>query len=287
MTGSDAWPISWHAAHSAETSSGPEVLHLVDEDRDTLADVGGQATDVAEQLDQVDLDVAGVGATADGGCVDARVPAVAQLRVRAGVALGERLDDAEHVGDVVGLRMAELADGGVQRRAERSAQGLVGPGLELAGAPAGSHRGRAQGVEQHRLADAAEPGEDQGPFRPSFGDPFEHDLEGAAAVRRGRPARADAGRLRGRRGCESGPCSQRMGLSSGFRIFPDTRRSCRAGSVAGSGAHGPADRGGDEHAAGADRGGLGDREVGEAELPAGPAGHHADGGGREHGVRQP
>ena len=57
-----AGEISWQAAHSAETSSGAEVLHLVDEDRDALPDVGGQAADVGEQLDEVDLDVAGVGA---------------------------------------------------------------------------------------------------------------------------------------------------------------------------------------------------------------------------------
>ena len=71
---------------------------------DPLADVGGQAADVGEQLDEVDLDVAGVGPAADGGGVDAGLPPVAQLGPGGGVALGERLDHAEHVVDVVALR---------------------------------------------------------------------------------------------------------------------------------------------------------------------------------------
>ena len=54
----------------------------------------------------------------------------------AGLALRERLDHAEHVVDVVGLRVAELADRLVQRARQRPAQALVGAGLELAGAPA-------------------------------------------------------------------------------------------------------------------------------------------------------
>ena len=145
---------------------------------DALANVARKPTDVAEQLDQVDLDVAGVGPAAHGRCVDARVPAITELGVRAGVALGEGLDDAEHVGGVVDFGVAELADGGVRGRAEWAAQGLVGPGLELAGAPAGAHRRRSQGVEQDGLADAAEPGEDQRPFGTALGDAFEDDLEG-------------------------------------------------------------------------------------------------------------
>ena len=60
---------------------GLHVLHLVDEQRDAAADVGGHAGGVAEQLDQVDLHVAGVGPAGGGGDVDARLPAVAHLRV--------------------------------------------------------------------------------------------------------------------------------------------------------------------------------------------------------------
>ena len=46
------------------------------------------------------------------------------------------LEHAEDVVDVVGLRVAELADRLVQRAGQRPAQPLVGAGLELAGPPA-------------------------------------------------------------------------------------------------------------------------------------------------------
>ena len=156
---------------------GTEVLHLVDVDADALADVGREATEVGEQLDQVDLDVTGVGAALDGGGVDAGVPLVAQLRARPGLALGEGADHAEDVVDLVGLGVAELAHRLVERAAERPAQRLVGPGLELAGAPAAAYGGTAQRVEQHRLADAAQPGQDQRPLRAAAGDPLQHDVE--------------------------------------------------------------------------------------------------------------
>ena len=42
---------------------------------------------------------------------------------------------------LVGSRVAELADRLVQRRRERSAQPLVGAGLELAGAPLAAYGG--------------------------------------------------------------------------------------------------------------------------------------------------
>ena len=135
-----------------------EVLHLVDEDPDAHAHVGRQAAEVGEQLDQVDLDVAGVGAALHCGDADAGVPAFGELGARLGVALDEGADLAE---DLVGVGVAELADGHVQGRAEGPAQRLVGAGLELAGAPAGPHRLAAQGVEQDGLADAAQAREDE------------------------------------------------------------------------------------------------------------------------------
>ena len=97
---------------------GVEVLHLVDEDRD-LADVGGEAADVGEELDEVDLDVTGVGAAGHGRHVDAGLPAVAQLGGGGGLAQREGLDDAEHlVGHLVTAGMAELAHGLVGRGGE-------------------------------------------------------------------------------------------------------------------------------------------------------------------------
>ena len=60
-----------------------------------------------------------------------------------GLALREGPDHAEHVVDVVGLRVAELADRLVQRARQRPAQRLVGAGLELAGPPAAGVRPRS------------------------------------------------------------------------------------------------------------------------------------------------
>ena len=157
---------------------GAEVLHLVDEDRDPLALVGGQAAEVGEELDEVDLDVAGVGAPAHRGGVDARAPLVLEPGARSGVALGEGLDDAEHVVDAVGVAVAELADRLVQGPAERPAQPLVGPRLELAGPPLAAYGGAAQGVEQHRLAHAAQPGQHQAALGTAPGHALEHHVEG-------------------------------------------------------------------------------------------------------------
>ena len=77
---------------------------------------------------------------------------------------------------------------------ERAAQRLVGPGLELAGPPVPAYGGRAQGVEQHGLADAAQPGQDQAALRAAVGDPLEHDVERAELlVATGELGRALAG----------------------------------------------------------------------------------------------
>ena len=132
------------------------------------------------------------------GTVDAGVPPVAQLRGPAPgpagrLALGERLDHAERV--VAGAAgRPELAHRLVHGRRERAAQRLVGPGLELAGAPAGAHRRRAQRVEQHGLADAAQPGEHDRALGAPAGHPLEHDVEGVELlVAAGELGRALAG----------------------------------------------------------------------------------------------
>ena len=108
-----------------------------------------------------------------------------------GVAVGERLDHPEHVLDAVGVGVAELADRLVQGAAQRAAQPLVGPGLQLAGAPAAAYGGGAQRVEQHRLAHAAQAGEHQRALRTALDHPLEHHVEGpqllVAAGQLGRP----------------------------------------------------------------------------------------------------
>ena len=72
----------------------------------------------------------------------------------------------------------EVADGPVQRGGQRAAQVRVRPGLDLPGTPACANGHRAQLAQQHRLAHAAQPGEDEAAFRAAPGDPFEDDLEG-------------------------------------------------------------------------------------------------------------
>ena len=173
---------------------GPEVLHLVDEDAHALADVGGQPAHVGEQLDEVDLDVAGVGASAGGGHVDAGAPPVPELGVGARLALGEGPQHPEHLVDLVLLGVAQLADRLVQRAGQRAPQPLVGARLELAGAPAAAYGRRAQRVEQHRLADPAQPGQHQRALGAPARDPLEHDVEGAQLlVAPGQLGRALAG----------------------------------------------------------------------------------------------
>ncbi len=147
----------------------------------------------------------------------------------------------EHVVDVVGLRVAELADRLVQRARQRPAQPLVGAGLELAGAPAAGGRRRAQGVEQHGLADAAQPGEHQAALGAAARRPVRGRRRRRAAARRGRRARAGAGRRRARRGSGSGPRLGPIGESSAHprlcyrRVDSDGRRTPR---VARSRSHG-------------------------------------------------
>ena len=159
----------------------------------------GEPAEVGEQLDQVDLDVAGVGPAPYGRRVDAGMPAVPELGTRARVALGEGPDDTEDVGDRLLVGVSELADGLVQGGGERTTQALVGPGLELAGAPSTAYGGRAHGVQQHGLADAAEPGQDDAPLRTPVRDALEHHVERrqlrAPAGQLGR-ALAGAGRVR-------------------------------------------------------------------------------------------
>ena len=198
---------------------GLHVLHLVDEQRDAAADVGGHAGGVAEQLDEVDLHVAGVGPPGGRRDVDAGLPAVADLRVGRLAPLGEGLEDAEDLLDrlLVAVPGAELAQRHVQRRGDRPAQRLVGAGLDLAGAPAARDRRRAELVEQHRLADAAQAGEHERALRTAVRDPLEDDVEGrqlgVAAGELGR-ALAGAGGVRVPHGIH---VEHRMAFSSPFR----------------------------------------------------------------------
>jgi hypothetical protein len=85
------------------------------------AHVGGQRRGVGEQLDQVDLDVAGVGAAPGGRHVDAGRPAVAELGRGVVGPQRERLQHRQHLVDPLGIAVVrgQLADRHVQRGGDR------------------------------------------------------------------------------------------------------------------------------------------------------------------------
>ena len=149
------------AAQGAELGPG-DVLHLVDEQGDADAQVAGEGRHVGEQLDQVQLEVAGVRASLGGDDVGGWLPAVlagARLAVLELGAQRERLQYAGHLVDPVGVAVpvGQLADSRMHGLGERKPQRLVGARLELAGAPGALYGEAAQRVEKYRLAHAAEP----------------------------------------------------------------------------------------------------------------------------------
>jgi hypothetical protein len=157
-----------------------QVLDLVDEQRDAGADVRGQLGDVGEQLDEVDLDVPGVGPPLRGGHVDARLPPVAQLGVGLVGPQRERLQHPEHLFDPVRRPVphGEVPDGPVQRGRQRPPQLGVRPGLDLARTPLVPHGHRPQLPEEHGLADPAQPGEHETAFGSPPRHPLQHHFEG-------------------------------------------------------------------------------------------------------------
>jgi hypothetical protein len=173
-----------------------EVLHLVDEQGDADADVGGELGHHPEQLDEVDLDVPGVGPAGAHRGVDAGLPAVLELRVGRGGPQRERLEDAEGLLDAVRGAVAdgEVAHGAVQRGRERAAQVGVRAGLDLARAPTGADGHRAQLAQKHRLADPAQPGQHEAALRTTARHPLEHHVErGQLLVAAGQLGRALTG----------------------------------------------------------------------------------------------
>ena len=157
---------------------GGDVLHLVDVERDADAEVAGQRGHVAEQLDQVELEVARVGAALDRDGVDRRRPAHALAVGQLGTQR-ERLEHAGHRLDAVGVAVpvGDFADRGVHCLRDRDPDALVGARLDLAGAPGPLHRLAAQRVEQHGLADAAQSREHHAPLGPAGRHPLQGDLE--------------------------------------------------------------------------------------------------------------
>ena len=81
---------SWHAAQSADTSSGPRS-RISSMKSDPTTGVAAYPPTSVSSLEEVDLDVAGVGSPLGGGGRDARVPPT-QFGAGSGVALGEADD---------------------------------------------------------------------------------------------------------------------------------------------------------------------------------------------------
>ena len=174
---------------------GRDVLHLVDEDRDADAQVTCEVRDVGEQLDEVELEVAGVRAAADRRHVRGWLPADTQAVAERGA----HREGLEHPGDRVDplgipVPVSDLPDRGVQGLGQRQTQGLVRARLQLPGAPGPLHRQAAECVQQHGLADAPESGQHHRAFGPPGGHTFEGDLELAQlAVTAGQLGRSLAG----------------------------------------------------------------------------------------------
>ena len=137
MSGPPVCDNSWQAAQRADTSAAGHVLHLVDEQGDPDAEVGGDRGGLGEQFGEVDLEITGVRPAALGGHVDAQRDADRGSLGRLGVAQGEGLEDAEEVLDPVRSAMAgrEFPHGHVHRGRDRPPDRLVRPGLDLAGPP--------------------------------------------------------------------------------------------------------------------------------------------------------
>ncbi len=117
------------------------VLHLVHEQGDAHGEVSRDRGRVGQQLGEVDLEVAGVGAAARRRDVDAQLRRIRPLR-RGRVTDGERLEHAEEVIDPVRRPVPgrELADRHVQRRGYGPPDRLVRPRLDLPRAPEPLHR---------------------------------------------------------------------------------------------------------------------------------------------------
>ena len=177
MSGAASWLSSWHAAH--RDVGGSEVLHLVDEDGNSDADIGGKGRGVEQQFDEVDLDIAGVGAARSGRYVDAWLPPLPHALVGSR-AQRECLEHPQELVDSlrVSVRGRDTADRHVQRRRQWPAELLIGPRLDLPGTPSSGDCGRTQLVQQNRLPDAPQPRQYDAAFGSAAGDPFEDDVEG-------------------------------------------------------------------------------------------------------------
>ena len=201
---------------------GLQVLHLVDEQRDAAADVGGDAGGVAEQLDQVDLHVAGVGPAGGRRARRCRAASGRAPWRRADCPQRERLEDAEHLVDRVLVAVrgpARAAPCAARRRPAGAATGRAGPRscrCPSRGAIAADRSWLSSTV----LPTPRSPVSTRERSGPAVGDPLQDDVEGrqlrVAAGQLGR-ALAGAGGVRVPHGIH---VEHRMAFSSPNRRHP-------------------------------------------------------------------
>ncbi len=180
ISGAPVWDSSWQAAHSAETSSGPQsCISSMNRAMPVPTSVATLAASVNSSTRSISMSPESARPIAAG----TSMPGCQRSRSLVGLPGGhpqrERLQYAEKLVDPIGRPVVrgQLADGHVQRGRDRPAQRLVGPRLDLAGAPQAGDGLRPQRVEQHGLADAAQAGEDERALGPAARDPLEDDLE--------------------------------------------------------------------------------------------------------------
>ena len=104
-----------------------------------------------------------------------RMPLRSLSSVRSANALRTPGDGVDPVGVAVPVR--DLADRGVHGLGDRQPDRLVGAGLDLAGPPGPLDGLAAQRVEEHGLADAAQPRDDHAALGAAGGHPLEGDVE--------------------------------------------------------------------------------------------------------------
>ncbi len=182
ISGAPSWESSWQAAQSAETSSGPRsCISSMKTAMPVPTSLATDAASVSSSTRSISMSPESARPAAAGtsmpGCHRSR--SFGRAAPGRGAPLGERLEHPEEGVDPVRCPVpgGEFPDGHVQGGGDRPAQRLFRAGFDLAAAPEAVDRLGAQGVEQDRLADPAQPGEHQAALRATPGDPFQHDVE--------------------------------------------------------------------------------------------------------------
>src|SRR5690606_11189031 len=156
MTGSADWLSSWQAAQIAETSSAPRSCIS------SMKTATPRPTSAASPPTSVSSSTRSISMSPESA-----------RPVSAGTSM-----PGFHRSRSLAPGCARCAHVHVRHRGGGLAERLAGPGLDLAGSPAGADRGGPQRVAQHGLADAAQAGAHHRALRPAPAGPLEDDAEG-------------------------------------------------------------------------------------------------------------